>query len=253
MTSDPKVIIVMPAYNAAKTLKKTLLDIPPDCYDEIILVDDASQDNTVDVARQLGLKVIRHEKNKGYGGNQKTCYQAAIKSGADIVVMLHPDYQYDAKLVPFLIGFIKNGVCDIVLGNRIRSRRETLKNGMPLYKYISNRFLTIIENVILGQNLAEFHSGFRAYNRKILETIPYEANSDDFVFDSEFLIQAVNFGFRIGTVPVPVRYFKEASSIDFINSTFYGLKTLLTLFKFILAKAKIYQAKIFKRKYDSRN
>ena len=228
-----KVIIVMPAYNAEKTLEKTFLDIPQDCYDKIILVDDCSKDKTVEVANRLDIKVVRHEKNKGYGGNQKTCYNEALKDGADIVVMLHPDYQYDSRLIPHLVGFIKDGICDVMLGNRIRTRREALGGGMPLYKYISNRILTILENIILGQNLSEYHTGFRAYSRKVLETIPYELNSDNFVFDSEFLIQAVNFNFRIGEAPVPVRYFGEASSIDFLNSAVYGLKTLTTLVKYI--------------------
>jgi len=249
---NPKVVIVMPAYNTEKTLEKTFLDIPQGCYDKIILVDDASKDRTVEVANQLGLKVVRHEKNKGYGGNQKTCYTEALRDGADIVVMLHPDYQYDSRLIPHLVGFIKDEICDVMLGNRIRTRQEALEGGMPLYKYISNRILTIIENIVLGQNLSEYHTGFRAYSRKVLETIPYDLNSDNFAFDSEFLIQAVNFDFKIGEVPVPVRYFGEASSIDFFNSTVYGLKILTTLIKYILHKIGI-KFKLFIKKSPRRD
>jgi hypothetical protein len=200
------------------------------------------------MAQKLGIKVIWHQINKGYGGNQKTCYQEALKDGADIVVMLHPDYQYDSRLIPYLVGFIKDDICDIMLGNRIRTRREALQNGMPFYKYFFNRMLTIIENMILGQNLGEYHSGFRAYSRKVLETIPYELNSNGFVFDSEFLIQAVYFNFRLGEVPVPVRYFRGASSIDFMKSLIYGLKTLLTLVKYKLNKMGIIRFPLFGQK-----
>ena len=178
----PKVIVVMPAYNAEKTLERTVADIPPGSVHQIILVDDCSKDQTVAIARRLGLTVIEHTKNRGYGGNQKTCYDAALKAGADIVVMIHPDYQYDARLVPYLTGLLRDDICDVVLGNRIRTRHEALWGGMPAYKYISNRFLTAVENFFMGQNLGEWHSGLRAYNRKVLETIPWERNSEDFVF-----------------------------------------------------------------------
>ena len=228
-----RVIVVMPAYNAAETLEKTYKDIPRDCVDEIILVDDNSTDDTVNIARALGIHTIVHQTNQGYGANQKTCYEEALKRGADIVVMIHPDYQYDSRLVPFMLGFLEIGICDIVLGSRIRTRKEALQCGMPLYKYLANRLLTIIENLVLGQNVSDFHTGYRAYTRKILETIPYHRNSNGFVFDTELLVQAVYFGFRIGSVPVPVRYFSEASSIDFKNSLIYGLKTIGTLIKFI--------------------
>ncbi len=227
-----RVVAVMPAYNAASTLEKTYRDIPPETVDEVIVVDDASRDRTVEIARALGLSVIAHAANRGYGANQKTCYDEALKRGADIVIMIHPDYQYDSRLTPFLTGFIEAGVCDVVLGSRIRTRREALDCGMPVYKYFANRFLTLVENVALGQNLGEFHSGFRAYARQVLETIPYHANSDDFVFDSQLLIQAVHFDFRIGDVPVPVRYMAEASSIGFRRSVTYGVKTLWTLGRF---------------------
>src|SRR5215468_3561238 len=221
-----RVIAVMPAYNAEKTLAATLADMPPGSVDEVLLVDDGSRDRTVPIARELGLTVIEHPRNRGYGGNQKTCYRQALERGADIVVMIHPDYQYDSRVIPHALGFIELGICDIVLGSRIRSRREALAGGMPVYKYVSNRFLTAVENLALGQNLGDFHSGFRVYRREVLERIPYEGNSDDFVFDTQFLVQAVRLGFRLGDIPVPVRYFDEASSINFRRSLRYGLLTL---------------------------
>ena len=229
-----KTIVVMPAYNAAQTLEKTVQDIPKGACAEIILVDDCSTDGTFELAKKLGLTAIRHERNLGYGGNQKTCYREALKRGADIVIMIHPDYQYDARLTPYITGLIEHDVCDVVLGNRIRTRREALTGGMPPWKYVSNRVLTLFDNVILGQNLGEFHSGFRAYSRRVLETIPYHRNSDDFVFDQEFLVQAVHFGFRLGDVPVPVRYFPEASSISFRRSVRYGVACVATLAAWIL-------------------
>ncbi|MBI5241347.1 MAG: glycosyltransferase family 2 protein [Elusimicrobia bacterium] len=229
-----KTIAVLPAYNAEKTLEKTLRDIPSGCVDEVILVDDASRDGTAELARRLGLAVFVHPKNRGYGGNQKTCYTEALKRGADIVIMIHPDYQYDARLAPHMTGLIKAGVCDVVCGNRIRTRWEALEGGMPFYKYLSNRFLTIVENMMTGQNLGEWHSGLRAYSRRVLETIPWELNSDDFVFDQQFLIQAACMGFRMGDVPVAVRYFPEASSISFKRSMVYGLSTLVLLAQYVL-------------------
>lgn len=243
-----KIIVVMPAYNAEGTLEKTLADIPAGAVDEVIVVDDASQDRTVEIARSLGLTVIVHPQNRGYGGNQKTCYDEALRRVAEIVVMIHPDYQYDSHLVPLLTGFIEAGVCDVVLGSRIRTRREALANGMPWWKYTMNRILTLIENVTLGQNLGEFHSGFRAYSRRVLETIPYHANSDDFVFDQQFLVQAVHFGFRLGDVPVPVRYMPEASSINFRRSVTYGLKTLLVLVRLAAHQLRLWQDPLFVRK-----
>jgi glycosyltransferase involved in cell wall biosynthesis len=240
-----RVIAVMPAYNAEMTLERTYRDIPPGSVDEVILTDDFSTDRTVALAESLGITVLRHPRNRGYGANQKTCYDAALERGADAVVMIHPDYQYDSRLIPYALGFLETGVCDVVLGSRIRSRRETLEGGMPVYKYLSNRFLTIVENMILGQNLGDFHSGFRAYTRRVLETIPYRNNSDDFVFDSEFLAQAVFFGFKIGDVPMPCRYFKEASSINLLRSTGYGLLTLGVLVKFLLRKTGLFRFRIF--------
>jgi glycosyltransferase involved in cell wall biosynthesis len=240
-----RTVAVMPAYNAAATLRQTVGDIPPGSVDEIVLVDDGSSDQTVAIAHELGLTVIVHDRNTGYGGNQKTCYRRALDAGADYIVMIHPDYQYDSRLIPVAVEILRLGICDCILGSRIRTRAETLAGGMPVYKYISNRALTMIENVALGQNLGDFHSGFRAYTRKLLEAIPFERNSDDFVFDSQFLAQAVSFGFRLGDIPVPVRYFAEASSINFRRSLTYGLATLGVLAKFWLHRLKIIRSKLF--------
>jgi glycosyltransferase involved in cell wall biosynthesis len=241
------VIAVMPAYNAAATLEQTVADIPPGSVDEIILVDDGSRDNTVEIARRLGLTVIVHERNTGYGGNQKTCYRRALEGGADYVVMIHPDYQYDSRVVPLAVEILKLGICDVVLGSRVRTRREALAGGMPGWKYIANRCLTITENVALGQNLGDFHSGFRAYRREVLETIPFDQNTDDFAFDTQFLAQAVHFDFKLGDVPVPVRYFDEASSINFRRSVKYGLSTLWILVQFWLQKLRLARFRIFTR------
>ncbi len=242
-----KIICVLPAYNAEATLEATIADTPRGLIDEIILVDDCSRDSTVALARKLGLTVIEHDRNRGYGANQKTCYREALARGADAVIMLHPDYQYDPRLIPHFIGFLQTGVCDVVLGSRIRTRREALESGMPVYKYLANRALTIFENVALGQNLGDFHSGFRAYTSEVLRTIPWERNSDDFVFDTQFLVQAVHFGFRIGDVPVPVRYFDEASSINFLRSTKYGLQTVGTVLKFLLQKTRLVKLRMFEQ------
>jgi glycosyltransferase involved in cell wall biosynthesis len=241
----PKVVVVMPAYNAELTLERTVRDIPPGSVDEVVLVDDCSKDGTVALARSLGLHVIAHTANTGYGGNQKTCYREALARGADIVVMVHPDYQYDPRLIPFFTGYLATGVCDVMLGSRVRSRRETIESGMPWWKYVANRVLTTIENVALGQNLGDFHSGFRVYTRKVLETVPWESNDDGFVFDSEFLAQAAYFDFRIGDAPVPCRYFDEASSIRFWASSVYGTKTLLVLVKYWLHRIGIARFAIF--------
>ncbi|MFC1553406.1 glycosyltransferase family 2 protein [candidate division KSB1 bacterium] len=243
-----KVVVVMPAYNAELTVEKTYRDIPEDTVDDVILVDDASTDNTVETAKKIGIFIHEHKKNLGYGGNQKTCYKLALERGADIVIMIHPDYQYDSTLIPFLIEPIKKGLYDVMLGSRIRTRAETLAGGMPFYKYISNRLLTIIENIALGQNLSEFHTGFRVFSRKVLETLPLELNSDDFVFDTQMLVQSVAMNFRIGEFPVPVRYFKEASSINFRRSAIYGLGTLVTVAKYLLHKTKIIKFKCFQPK-----
>jgi glycosyltransferase involved in cell wall biosynthesis len=232
-----KVVCIMPAYNAEATLEKTYLSIPDGSVDEFILTDDGSKDRTVEIAERLGMTVIRHEDNRGYGANQKTCYDAALACGADAVVMIHPDYQYDGRVTPHAVGRRAAGTCDVILGSRIRTRRETLEGGMPVYKYVSNRLLTIFENIALGQNLGDFHSGFRAYVREVLETVNYHANSDDFVFDSEFLAQCVYHGFRLGDIPIPTRYFHEASSINLRRSITYGLQTVAVMGKYWLAKA----------------
>ncbi|QEL15708.1 glycosyltransferase family 2 protein [Limnoglobus roseus] len=241
-----KIIAVLPAYNAERTLAATVADFPPGSVDEILLVDDASRDGTAEIARRMGLSVIVHEKNVGYGGNQKTCYRYCLERGADIVVMIHPDYQYDSRVIPHAVGMIELGICDVILGNRVRSRAEALKCGMPWWKYVSNRGLTVFENMALGQNLGEFHSGFRVYRRSVLETIPFEGNSDDFVFDTQFLVQAVHFGFRLGDVPVPVRYFDEASSINFRRSTKYGIETVKTVSQFWLHKLGLVKSRLFR-------
>ena len=233
MLQTEKVVVVMPAYNAAKTLERTYIDLPSDVVDHVILVDDVSQDETVEVAQRLGLNVIVHIQNKGYGGNQKTCYLEALRDGADVVVMLHPDYQYDSRLVPQLIAPILEHRADLVLGSRFLGA-DTLAGGMPLWKYISNRFLTITENLILGQHLSECHTGFRAYSRPLLETIPFVLNSDNFVFDTEVIAQTVAFGFKIAEIAVPTRYFAEASSVNFRKSVIYGFATLATMARYLL-------------------
>jgi glycosyltransferase involved in cell wall biosynthesis len=245
-----RVMAVMPAYNAARTLERTIADIPAGSVDEILLVDDCSRDDTVSVAERLGIQVIRHAQNRGYGGNQKTCYSTALQTDADVVVMIHPDYQYDSRVIPHLVGFIELGICDVMLGSRIRTRREALDGGMPAWKYVANRGLTIFENVALGQNLGDFHSGLRAYRREVLETVPFQNNSDDFVFDTQFLAQCVHFGFKLGDVPVPVRYFKEASSINFRRSTRYGISTLVTMAQFWAQRLGIARLPLFEKRVD---
>mgnify|MGYP001010906834 CR=1 FL=1 len=234
MRQGAKIIVVMPAYNAEKTLERTIRDIPSGYADEIILCDDCSHDGTVALAKKLGLTVVVHPLNKGYGANQKTCYEMALQKGADIIVMVHPDYQYDPRVIPFAVGFLETDICDVVIGSRIRTRKETLEGGMPLYKYLSNRFLTAFENMVLGQNLGDFHSGFRVYKRKVLEGISFKNNSDDFIFDTEFLAQAVYRGFRIADIPIPTRYFADASSINFRRSLVYGVSCLGVMVKYFL-------------------
>jgi glycosyltransferase involved in cell wall biosynthesis len=229
------VVVIMPAYNAAQTLEITYASIPMEVVDKVILTDDVSQDETVEIARQLGLKTLIHIQNRGYGGNQKTSYLEALKDGAQIVVMLHPDNQYDATRIPALIEPIQKGEYDMMIGSRLLGK-DTLEGGMPFYKYIGNRFLTWLENLVLGQNLSEYHSGFRAYNRTVLTTIPFVLNSDDFVFDSEVLAQVTAFNFKIGEIAVPTRYFPEASSVNFKRSVVYGLATVWTMWKYLLYK-----------------
>lgn len=248
----PRVVVVMPAYNAAQTVAKTHGDLPKEIVDKVILVDDASQDETPEIARRLGLDVIVHMQNKGYGGNQKTCYIEALSSGADIVVMVHPDNQYDATRLQSMIQPIVEGRADLVLGSRLlEGRSATLKGGMPIWKYVSNRFLTTVENLALGTNLSEAHTGFRAYSRKLLSTIPFLLNSDDFVFDSEVIAQSVAFGFKIAEVPVPTRYFPEASSVNFRRSVIYGLATLNVARKYLMHRLGLRRYPIFRRQLSS--
>jgi glycosyltransferase involved in cell wall biosynthesis len=232
-----RIVVVMPAYNAAKTLERTYHDIPHEIVSQIILVDDVSKDETVEVARQLGLDVIIHRQNLGYGGNQKTCYDAALAAGADAVVMLHPDYQYDATCIPALVAPILDGTKDLMLGSRFLG--NPLAGGMPRWKYISNRFLTGLENKAFGLHLSEYHTGFRAYSRALLEAIPYRLNSNDFVFDQELVAQSVACGMRIGEIGVPTRYFEEASSVGFRRSVVYGLSTLRVVLRFVLHRIRV--------------
>jgi len=233
-----RVVVVMPAYNAARTLERTYADIPHELVDRIILVDDLSRDETVQVAQRLGLDVIIHRQNLGYGGNQKTCYDAALASGAQVVVMLHPDYQYDATRIPALIEPILAGRADLMLGSRFLG--DPLAGGMPRWKYVSNRFLTAIENAAFGLRLSEYHTGLRAYSRRLLETIPYRLNSNDFVFDQELIAQVVAAGgFRIGEIAVPTRYFEEASSVGLKRSIVYGLSTLRVVARYLLHRWKV--------------
>ncbi len=247
--NDPsalRVVVVMPAYNAAKTIERTYADIPAGIVKQVILVDDVSQDETVEIAQQLGIEVVVHVQNRGYGGNQKTCYLRALSTDADIVVMLHPDYQYDSRLIPELIRPIQEARADLVLGSRFLNS-GTLAGGMPLYKFIANRFLTIAENLVLRQHLSECHTGFRAYSRRLLETLPFVLNSDDFVFDSQIIVQTVAFGFKIAEIAVPTRYFKEASSVNFQRSVVYGLATLRALSAYILDRANIRPSPLFRK------
>ncbi|MBU0998857.1 glycosyltransferase family 2 protein [Patescibacteria group bacterium] len=240
MPKKSKVIVVLPAFNSEKTLERTTAEIPMDVVSEIILVDDGSNDQTVILAEKLGLTVHTHNKNKGYGANQKTCYRLALEKNADIVVMIHPDYQYDPKVIKYLVAFIKEGYCDVMLGSRIRSRKEALEGGMPVYKYFANRFLSFFENLLSGQNLSEWHTGMRAYKREVLEKIDFIHNSDDFVFDTQILFQIIEKGYHIGEIPIPVKYTNETSSINFIRSLKYGLLTLYIAIKFFLKKITHY-------------
>jgi len=233
-----RVVVVMPAYNAEKTLERTLDDIPRGWVDEIILVDDRSRDRTVEIARSLGLRVLVHEKNKGYGGNQKTCYREALRLGGDIMVMVHPDHQYDPTVIPQLITPLLNDECDAVFGSRMLGGRP-LEGGMPKWKYLGNIFLTAMENAAFYMYLTEYHSGLRAYSRRYLETVKFELNSDDFVFDSEIIAQGVIHKMRIREIPIATRYFEEASRIGFLRSVVYGLSILKTLVKFKLHKKRI--------------
>lgn len=244
MIGGLKVAVVLPAYNAAKTLRKTVAELPRDVVDDVILTDDASRDDTVAIARELGLHVIRHDRNRGYGGNQKSCYQAALDRGADIVVMVHPDYQYSPRLVTAMAAMIASGHYDAVFASRILGN-GALTGGMPVYKYIANRALTLIQNILMGQKLSEYHTGYRAWSRPVLERLPLLACSEDFVFDNQMIAQTAWFGFNLGEISCPTRYFAEASSINFRRSCTYGLGVLRTSLTFRLARWKLTRSALF--------
>ncbi len=245
MVNGKKVVVVLPAYNAAKTLQKTFDEIPFDIVDDVVLVDDKSNDETVHLATQLGIRhIISHEKNRGYGGNQKTCYDKALELNGDIVIMLHPDYQYTPKLIPSMAYLIANNLYHVVLGSRILGN-GALKGGMPVYKYISNRVLTFVQNVLVGQKLSEYHTGYRAFSREVLQRVNYEVNSDDFVFDNQMLSQIIFFGYEIAEVTCPTKYFEEASSINFKRSAVYGLGVLTVSVKHRLCKWKLMKHKVY--------
>jgi glycosyltransferase involved in cell wall biosynthesis len=241
---DHKVVVVMPAYNAARTIERTYREIPLDLVDEVIVTDDASHDETVEIARRLGLHTLVHERNRGYGGNQKTCYAEALRLGADVVVMLHPDYQYTPKLIPAMISMITDGPFQVVLGSRVLGGRA-LAGGMPVYKYISNRGLTAIQNLLCGAKLSEYHTGYRAFSRRVLESLPLLENSDDFVFDNQMLAQILLAGFEVGEVSCPAAYFEEASSINFRRSLRYGLGVVTTSLQAFLHRKRLASVRIF--------
>ncbi len=244
MLNGKKILVVLPAYNAEKTLDQTYREIPQDIVDKVLLVDDKSADRTVSLARRLGIETFLHDRNYGYGRNQKTCYQEALRRDADIVVMVHPDYQYTPKLITAMASMIAFDVYDVVLGSRIIGGRS-LKGGMPIYKYIANRLLTAFENLLLGSKLSEFHTGYRAFSRKVLEAIPLHENSDDFVFDNEMLVQIIYFGYRVGEISCPARYFEEASSIGFAKSVKYGFGVITTTLRCLVHRMKLRKDPLF--------
>lgn len=246
MLNNKKIVVVLPAYNAAGTLSKTYKEIPMDIVDDVIIVDDASKDNTVEEALRLGIKhIVKHDNNKGYGGNQKTCYNHAMKLGADIVIMLHPDYQYTPLLIPAIASIIANDLYPVVIASRILGK-GALKGGMPYYKYFSNRLLTFFQNLLMNQKLSEYHTGYRAFRKDVLETIPFMNNSDDFIFDNQMLAQVFYFGFDVCEVTCPTKYEKDSSSINFKRSVTYGLGVLRTSLLYFLVRLKIYKAAIFR-------
>src|ERR1019366_2395998 len=251
MLSNKRVAVILPAYNAAKTLQQTYDELPHDIVDDVILTDDASHDKTAELAEKLGIHTRRHDANRGYGGNQKTCYAAALARGADIVVMLHPDYQYAPKLVTAMAAMIVSGEYDVVLGSRILGN-GALQGGMPRYKYVANRALTLLQNMLIGQKLSEFHTGYRAWSRSVLERLPLLNCSDDFVFDNQMLAQAVFFGYRIGEISCPTRYFPEASSINFRRSVVYGLGVLGTSLSFRLHRLGLRRSALYDDSKDRR-
>lgn len=244
MIHGKRIIVVMPAYNAAKTLLATYEDLPHDIVDEVILVDDASTDRTAELARELGIEAIVHRRNLGYGGNQKTCYRTALSRGADVVVMVHPDYQYTPRLVTPMASMVASGTYDVVLGSRILTG-GALSGGMPRYKYVSNRLLTLVQNILTGAKLSEYHTGFRAFSRRVLTELPLDENSDDFLFDNQMLAQALFFGFSIGELSCPTRYFEDASSIGFSRSVTYGVGVLATSVVFRLQKWGLLNSRVF--------
>ena len=251
--SKPKVVVVMPAYNAAKTLHMTYADLPHEVVDLVILVDDASSDETARIAHELGLELFVHNRNYGYGANQKTCYREALRAGADIVVMVHPDYQYDPRLLPQIIAPIQEGLADAVLGSRLMGEHP-MKQGMPWWKYLANRFLTVLENKVFGLRLAEYHTGYRAFRRDVLESVNLQMNSDKFIFDQEIIAQIVSLGLRITEVPVPTRYFAQASSASFLQSSRYGLSILWLLARYLLHRGGLLRQRQFEsleRRYRS--
>jgi glycosyltransferase involved in cell wall biosynthesis len=251
MIGDRKVAVVLPAYNAEKTLRRTYDEIPHDIVDDIILTDDCSTDQTVLVAMELGIHIVRHDKNRGYGGNQKSCYTAALARGADIVVMLHPDYQYSPRLVTAMAGMVASGHYDAVFASRILSR-GAIEGGMPRYKYVANRLLTAFQNLVMRQKLSEYHTGYRAWSREVLEKLPLLACSDDFVFDNQMIAQAAWHGFRIGEISCPTKYFAEASSINFKRSCIYGLGVLRTAVDYRLSRWKLKQPRLYQPTIDAR-
>jgi glycosyltransferase involved in cell wall biosynthesis len=246
MLNGKRILAVLPAYNAERTLEQTYKEIPQDIVDDVLLVDDKSADRTVSLARRLGIETFLHDKNYGYGRNQKTCYEEALRRNADIIVMVHPDYQYTPKLITAMTSMIAYDVYDVVLGSRIIGG-GALKGGMPVYKYIANRLLTAVENLLLGTKLSEFHTGYRAFSKRLLQSLPLHMNSDNFVFDNEMLVQIIYFGYRIGEISCPTRYFKEASSINFVKSVVYGLGVLSTTAKFRLQKLGLIDSRLFSR------
>jgi len=247
MINGKKVIVVLPAYNAEKTLKQTFHEIPKEIVDKILMVDDHSIDDTVSLARELGIETIVHEQNYGYGRNQKTCYSEAVKHNADIIVMVHPDYQYTPRLITAMASMIAFDVYDVVLGSRIIGGKA-LRGGMPLYKYIANRFLTAFENLLLGSKLSEFHTGYRAFSRDVINALPLNENSSDFIFDNEMLAQIIYFGYRVGEISCPTKYFKDASSINFTRSIKYGIGVLIVSLKFFLHRFNLRRDPLFDSK-----
>ncbi|VXC18763.1 Glycosyl transferase [Flavobacterium sp. 9AF] len=247
MFNSKKIIVILPAYNAAKTLQQTYNEIPFDIVDEVILTDDFSKDDTVQVAKKIGIQhIIQHDTNKGYGANQKTSYNKALALNADIILMLHPDYQYTPKLIPAMVSLVANDLYDVVLGSRILSK-GALKGGMPLYKYVSNRILTLIQNILMNQKLSEYHTGYRCFNAQVLKNIDFNSNSDDFIFDNEILAQCCFINAKIGEISCPAKYFKEASSINFKRSVIYGLGVLRVSFSYFLQKTKLANFRLFKK------